>query len=156
MKEYGKDRFMILLQTNDILDKYVSIHDRVFKLTIRKFIPIPFFFDEIPFLELYKKLSGYCEELELLNDKHRDLQSKFNINDELSEDLDQFITRLIITQKKFCEILSRLDSRIESAKNYLKQEYDKDMDEYKILISNYQEIGRKLNNRVSNDPALWL
>ena len=59
----------LAVQVNEILSKYIFIHDDIFKLSIRKLIPIPGIFKKIDFKTHYKNLGKLSKELIKINFK---------------------------------------------------------------------------------------
>lgn len=130
-----------VIRLHIVLDKYVSIHDSVFKPSLRKMIPIPGFFKATDFEKHSFELKSLMEVLDPLcsTGTRTDLPAVFH---KYASALQRTITALR-------DICQRLNERSRGKfDTYGRGQYDSDVEAYQGLVRQYQEIGSELNRQI--------
>lgn len=130
-----------VIRLQAVLDEYVSIHDSVFKPTLRKKIQIPGFFKAIDFGKHSIELECLAEALNplCLTGTRTDLPAAFH----------QYASALQRTIAALREICQKLDARSRGSDNtYGRDQYDGDVAAYHGLVRQYQGIGSELNRQI--------
>lgn len=133
---------------NDLLSQYVTIHDNVFRISIRHAIPIPGIFKAIDFGAHLGKIENIIPELENCYSKIKSLTEK--INDQEREYLDllsQYVDALIETISRLKVVVGALYAKSQSFinSNYDWKNYKSDLAKYEQSVQNYMAIGGRLN-----------
>ncbi len=125
-----------LLKVHGILEQYVQIHDKIFKASWRKVIPIPGVFKSINFEKHATDLSRLILDLEKISSQgQQKLPSIFH----------EYVTALfnaILSLKDICKKLNYHGQKVES---YPYHRYKKDVEAYNLLVANYRNLGHRLN-----------
>ena len=125
-----------LFQVNAILQEYISIHDQIFKPSLRKSIHIPGFFKPIDFGKHFEDLGVLSKEL-----------GELTISDDLDDQHSVFIeyvTALLHTINELRILCKKLSAKSEGGA-YSMTEYKDDIALYQDLVGEYRAIGSKLN-----------
>lgn len=147
-----KSRFYLqdtALNVNSILDAYIVIENETFRMSWRRIIPIPLFFEAIDFGKLensaQKTEERLIEECKVLEN----LQNRFVDDAEAEQFRDVFCTycdALLSAVRKLRTVLNRLNMRSKNSNSYLRVEYKNDMKEYGKLRDSYTVLGGKVND----------
>lgn len=133
------------ISINNILTRYIQIHDAIFKFSLKKILPLPFAFKKIDFENLFldtKDLLGELTEIrfKLLESRLLDTNNK------------EFYETVIPYVENFREILQllsyislSLSKKINDPKSYQFSEYQKSIAEYNELRELHQKMGQNLN-----------
>lgn len=136
----------ISIALNELLDKYITIHDEIFKFSLRKITPIPFIFKAINYDELFNKTTEMLFEIKQYYKKIKIIMdSDFVDNKCYPKLLSEYCLALINTLNILLEIISNLSKKIENPNIYSASEYKKRTEEYFKSIEKYQFLGNKLN-----------
>ena len=137
----------LAVQVNEILSKYIFIHDDIFKLSIRKLIPIPGIFKKIDFKTHYKNLGTLSEELSKIENEIGKTQnnSSEKPNTLFVSTLGKYAASLNKTIKKLYSISHSMYKKSEG-EIYSVHEYNQEMDIYNQYIEQYRNIGLELNS----------
>lgn len=130
-----------LLLANEILQEYVSIHDQVFKPSLRKSIRIPGFFKPIDFGKHFECLGVLSNELE-------ELTFSTDLEDQPSV-FQEYVTALLSTIEELRDLCGKLLAKSKGA-SYSMEEYKSDVASYQDIVAEYRAIGSKLNLQLSN------
>lgn len=127
------------LVVHNILDRYIQVHDDIFKFSLRKVIPIPGLFKPIDYKLHYESLYCLKEELE-----------GFIINLDDSNDfaaiLKQYAQALMDTILFLREICGKLYEKSKDDLGlYSKQQYQNNIAAYQSLVQRYRALGLELN-----------
>lgn len=137
----------------DILDRYIVIHNEVFRTSIRNVIPIPGLFKPIDY-------GSYDEELFTLQDelqKVGSVISEFSVSSAARSSEREFLSVLTgyvraleraVTQ--LWAICSRLDGKSRGDRKYGWGEFRRDKEIYDLAVSVYRSVGEKLNAAYRN------
>ena len=130
-----------LLLVNEILQGYISIHDHVFKPSLRKSIRIPRFFKPIDFGKHFEELGVLANELE-------EIAISTDMDDQHSV-FQEYVTALHSTIKELRFLCGKLLEKSEGA-SYSVEQYKSDIASYQNLAAEYRAIGSKLNLQLMN------
>jgi hypothetical protein len=137
---------------NNILSQYIEIHDDIFKISLRKVIPIPGIFKSIDFSSHHKKLIELHSDIWKIHGSVLDLITDSKLptpETQFLEILEVYIMALTETIDKLAKICNKLNLKANRLLVYDKNEYQYDVDEYNISVQNYLSIGNSLNNILS-------
>ena len=138
MKEIPRE----LYQVHTILDRYISIHDKIFKFSLRKAIPIPGIFKPINYGQNFMELDSLASDLEQLNVPSGNGPGPQEI-------FQQYVTTLLATIKFLRDMCRRLYEKSEGdLQGYPMNQYNADVTRYEELVDNYQKIGSILNEYI--------
>ncbi len=137
-------------EVGECLITYVTIHNDLFKTSIRRVIPLPFIFQRIN----YKK---HIDSIEYILTRLQEHYTKTNLllNDENETNyqeylnlLTRYISALTDTIIKFKLVVSALYAKSQSFtnSNFDWKNYKKDLDSYEQSIPRYSELGMNLTN----------
>lgn len=128
---------------HEILNRYIKIHDDIFKTSIRRIIPIPGIFKAI----------NYGQHQEDLYNLSKSLQKnilKINENTKFAIILKEYGEALLNTIKMLHDICEKLYQKSQGdLSSYSKGQYMADLNNYNYLIENYQSIGISLNQLIA-------
>jgi hypothetical protein len=130
-----------LILVNEILQKYVAIHDQIFKPSLRKSIHIPGFFKSIDFGTHFKDLDALSNELKevTVSVDQEDQHSVFQ----------EYVTALLSAIEKLRILCKNLLAK-SKGDSYSMEEYKSDVASYQHLVAEYRTIGSKLNLQLAN------
>lgn len=141
------DSRSLAFQVNEILSKYIFIHDEIFKFSIRKIIPIPGIFKKIDYLTHCNNLDVISKKLDAIEKEITNTQK--NIADKTDQlflvALDNYASSLNKTIKKLYSISYSLYKKSEG-EDYSASKYNNDMNIYNQYVEQYRIIGSKLNS----------
>ena len=134
---------------NDILSRYILIHDQIIKFSIRKLIPIPGLFKAIPFCTHENDLDALLGELAANRDSISDhligLRGVATAEGEFTECLTNYSAALNDTIYQLHGISSELCLKSRGEGDYPYRRYRADLDSYKESVDRYRQIGDRLN-----------
>lgn len=137
-------KFEALLLTNDLLDRLVASHNKVFGGSIRKI------FKPIAYDELAMELSDVIEGLSALRGDYPQFDETAvpGLNwSQVDRTYFEFCERVIQTYSLLTLICLRLHKKARG-ESYPMAEYDHDVNTYKQMVSEYQPIGQVLNSQL--------
>ncbi len=133
---------------NDLLSKYVGIHDKTFKTSIRHAMPIPGIFKAINFGALKQEAVSLLPKFQNCKAEIDELLPNCDSTEkQYLELLSSYIETLINTANYLIVVLSALYAKSQSFvnSNYDWKNYKSDLAKYKQSVQKYQAIGIKLN-----------
>lgn len=134
-------------QVDNILEGYLAIHDKIFKFSLRKVIPIPGIFKPTNYDQSIKELDSLIFTLERVS------ISKNN-NPKIINLYQQYITALKKTIRFLRNICGRLNDKSHGdLQGYTIDKYKSDVDTYKGLVGRYQFLESTLNEYLRNENA---
>lgn len=146
MSDLKNELKSIAVQVNELLSRYVMIHDAIFKFSWRKIIPLPFIFKAIDFNNLHSQAKQILSELETCNQRIDSLiEDATQKESRFAHFLSEYCMALIETVSLLKEILYQLHLKGESSNKYSLSEYNKQCDLYKNAVNNYTSMGSQLN-----------
>lgn len=147
MLESKEELKLIAVGVNEILSRYIKIHDATFKFSFRKIIPLPFIFKPIDFGCLHSEAEQILSQLETYNQQISDLigalaekESRF------ARFLSEYCVALIDTVSLLKGILQQLCLKSEGSGRYSLAEYNRQCDLYKTAVYKYTTMGDHLND----------
>lgn len=132
-------------QVHAILQDYISIHDQIFKPSLRKSIGIPGFFKAIDFGKHFEDLGVLSKAL-----------GELTISDDLDDQhhvFTEYVTALLQTINELRILCKKLSLRSEGGA-YTMEEYKDDVTSYHDSAAKYREIGSKLNLHLSKTKMM--
>ena len=131
------DPFDLAVQANAILDRYIRVHDAVFKFSFGKL------FRPINFAELRDALDTLLPELQHILSAHADpldpIYSRF-----LST-LREYTSTLVDTITMLREICHQLALKAQDPLHYDDSTYQQDVSAYEESVFRYRQLGEQLN-----------
>jgi len=122
-----------------ILARYIAIHEKIFKFSLLKAIPIPGLFKPIDYGRHFAELDSVVPDLEKL------AASADNRAGTTSE-YEQYVSALLDTMRFLRDMCKRLhDKRQGGLKDYTIDQYESDVATYQGLVAKYRSLGLKLN-----------
>ena len=149
----------VVYAVDDILTRYIAIHNDIRKPTLRRAIPIPGIFKPIDFGSHTGPLEKLCSELEKCQQQIPDLKSSRPKNSQFLSVLDEYVEALGISISLLNTVAFNLATK-SAGKNYSRKEYELDLETYDNSVYDYLEIGRSLNSLmgetiIGRGPAPW-
>ncbi len=130
-----------LYRVHAILKEYLSIHDQIFKSSLRKTIRIPLIFKPIDFGKNIDNLGILVNEL-------KEVIISIDLVDQQSVFIE-YVTALLRTVEALRFLCEKLFAKSEGTA-YSMEEYKSDIAVYQDLGAEYRAIGSKLNLHLSN------
>ncbi len=128
-----------MYQVHAVLQRYVAVHDKIFKFSFRKAIPIPGLFKAIDYGEHLRELDTLASELEGLANSTENWS-------EIPAVYQQYVASLLRTIQFLRDMCRRLFVKSQGElDNYSMAQYKSDMSVYEGLVSKYRELGLALN-----------
>jgi len=142
---------LIAMEIHELLNKYIIIHDAVFKFSLREIIPLPFIFNPIDFYSLHDESKNIISELETCNNQIDNLKKEIVEDDrQFINILSEYCVALIETVSLLNKIIFRLYLKGERSNRYSWWEYNKHCNLYKNSVKKYKIIGHKINEFFKN------
>ena len=140
---------MLAVDVNNVLSRYILIHDQIIKFSIRKLIPIPGLFKAISFCTHENDLDALRGELAVIRDSISNhlggLQGVAQTEAGFIEVLDEYAAALNDTIHRLHGISSELCLKSRSEGDYPYRRYRTDLDLYNESVERYMQIGQRLN-----------
>ncbi len=130
-----------LLEVYGILEKYVKIHDEVFKFSWRKVIPVPGIFKSVNYEKHASDLSCLVGDIEKMS-----LQEQRN----LPTIFPEYVRALCNAISALRDICKKLHDQSQKVGSYPPSQYKRDVERYNLLAANYRNLGNRLNQYVRN------
>lgn len=131
-----------MYEVHTILKSYVAIHDKIFKFSLRKIIPILGIFKPIDYCQHSRELDSLASELKqvvISASKRGGIPIVFQ----------EYVTTLLKTIQFLRDICSKLYDKAEGdLKSYRMNQYKADVREYEELVNKYCLLGASLNKCV--------
>jgi hypothetical protein len=132
---------------NDLLTRYIAIHDDVFRASWRRIVPVRGLFQKIDFhrhfiniTEIETSLTAMKAEAEMLSEKTLGADKNYITT------LHQYIAALLHAVALFTRIIGRLRAKRDN-KEYRWNEYRRDLKTYNRSRRYYGTLGRELNRK---------
>jgi hypothetical protein len=131
-----------IYQVHSILERYVVIHDKIFKFSLRKAIPIPGLFKPIDYGQHFRELDSLISALEQLAIPSSNKAGIPNV-------FQQYATALLKTMQFLRDICRRLyDKSQGDLQSYTMDQYKSDVTTYEGLVEKYRSLGSTLNESI--------
>jgi len=131
-----------MYQVQTILDRYIAIHDNIFKFSLRKAIPIPGVFKAIDFGQHFRELDSLTSELE-------HLAISTNNRARVPSAFQEYVAALLKTIQFLRDMCKRLYDKSEGdLQSYKMNQYKADVAMYEGLVDKYRLLGSALNEYI--------
>ncbi|MFH1821567.1 MAG: hypothetical protein ABH852_03900 [Methanobacteriota archaeon] len=131
-----------MYQAHTILERYVEIHDKIFKFSWRKAIPIPGLFKPIDYAQHLRELDSLASEL-------KQLVISISSRTEVPDVFHKFIAALLETIQFLRDMCRRLYDKSEGdLRSYTMNQYNSDVATYEELVNKYRLLGSALNEYI--------
>lgn len=137
-------------EVNNLLSRYIEVHDKLNKTSWRNIIPIPFIFKKIGFEELHNQAVAILAELKEIDLKLEEITKEEE--KEITEKEGKFYICLCLFNRALIDtvallkrILDKLNKQSNSSFKYNIKDYKEDLDLYERARSKYITIGSELN-----------
>jgi len=131
-----------MYQVHAILERYVAIHDKIFKFSLRKAIPIPGIFKPIDYGQHFREIDSLVsilEQLAISASNRAGVPSVFQ----------QYLTALLETMQFLRDMCRRLyDKSQGDLQSYTMRQYQSDVTTYEGLVEKYRSLGSTLNEYI--------
>ncbi len=132
---------------NDALSRYIATHNDVFKLSVRRLVPIPGVFEAIDFKAHVETLTAVEDTLSSAGVTTASAlkgSSDAAVRDFLAH-LQEYNTALLDAVRQFRRVSERMYRQSQNPGTYKWSTYQKDLDTYEEAVKHYTEIGVDLN-----------
>jgi hypothetical protein len=133
------------MQVNDILSRYILVHDDVFKFSLRKVIPIPGIFKPIDYRANSLALTQLLIELADARTGITAALAAREPSKEFLAKLEAFAARLTETIGRLRNICDGLGQRSRGAGGSTATDHQRQVDEYNVSVQKYLALGGELN-----------
>jgi hypothetical protein len=131
-----------MYQVHTILERYVVIHDMIFKFSLRKAIPIPGLFKSIDYGQHRRELDSLVSALEQLANSTSNRAGVPIV-------FHQYVAALLKTMQFLRNMCRRLyDKSQGDLRSYTMDQYKSDVTAYERLVEEYGELGSTLNEYI--------
>ncbi|MBU4372419.1 MAG: hypothetical protein KKH02_00040 [Proteobacteria bacterium] len=131
-----------MYKVHAILERYVAIHDKIFKFSLRGAIPIPGLFKPIDYGQHHRELDSLVSELE-------QLATSTSNRDGVPIVFQQYVTALLKTMQFLRNMCRRLyDKSQGDLRSYTMDQYKSDVATYEGLVEEYGALGSTLNEYI--------
>ena len=131
-----------MYQVHAILERYIAIHDKIFKFSLRKAIPIPGLFKPIDYGQHFR-------ELDTLVSAFKQLVISTSNRAEVPGVFQQYITALLKTMQFLRDMCKRLYDKSQNVlQSYTMDQYKSDVTTYEELVEKYRLLGSTLNEYI--------
>ena len=125
----------------DALHRYIAVHDAIFKLSLRRVLPIPGFFKAIDFQQHFESLRFIQGELERVLEIIR----RWEVQTEASRRLLAYGHALRNAVAQLAEICAGLFQNADGTAVYTSSQYKHDLATYNRCVDRYRELGIHVN-----------
>lgn len=133
------------ISINNILSRYIQIHDALFKFSLKKFLPIPFMFKKIDYESLYLDIAEILKDLTEIKLKLTEAKLLDKKNQEVYGTIIPYVENFRQTVQLLSYITLSLSKKINDPKSYQFSKYQKSIAEYNELRNLHNKMGQNLN-----------
>ncbi len=138
----------LAITVNQVLTRYIRVHDDLFTVSLRRLIPIPSVFEAIDFRAHMDSLRAIRATLDStktgIRHQLETAEQTGTLRSFLTA-LDDYIGALDTTVLALEQISRRLYQKSQNPAHYVWEEYDHDIDEYQAAIALYYARGADLS-----------
>jgi len=128
-----------MYQMHEILDGYIAIHDKIFKFSLRKAIPIPGLFKPIDYGQHFRELGSLVSALE-------QVVNSVSNGAEVPSVFQQYAMSLMKTMQFLRDMCKQLHDKSQGdLQSYTMLQYKSDVVMYERLVEEYRSLGSALN-----------
>jgi len=138
----------LAITVNDILATYIKVHNDVFKVSDRRIVPIPGYFEEINFKQHVETLENLCAKLGQID---QDI-TRWISNGVKNPEVRDFLVALRSYSKALLDAIKEIESisrqlykKSQGTDSYVWKSYSKDLEMYEKSIERYRMLGQSLN-----------
>lgn len=135
-----------------VLDQYIEVHNDIFGTsifrTLRQMLPIPGFFESIPFAQHAETLGRLRAELAHLRGVGRQMTESMSAESPKTRFLvmlGQYCDALFDTVSRLEQICLRLAAKAKGEPSLTWEEYQRSLKEYERSVEGYRRLGGELN-----------
>ena len=135
------------------LDDYVAIHDVIFRLSIRRVLPLLTVFAPIDFAACAAGLDAVSQELTNVQKElasFRATNPALGVAEPLLSALEQYVPALLRSASLLRSICLRLAAKAQRTRKYNWGEYRRDLDQYRESVDHYVRQGADLNRAIAS------
>jgi hypothetical protein len=145
----AEEIFELSLHVNEFLRGYVTVHDYVFRNSIRRVIPLPLVFSAIEWNKALKAIETVSEGLNRCAETaERMTTCCAGGQREYVNLLFEYVQSLIETVRLFKLLLSGLDAKSRSWRSYSWRRYKSDVEMYRRSVDVYVALGGPLGEKL--------
>ncbi|GGF76695.1 hypothetical protein GCM10010912_22260 [Paenibacillus albidus] len=137
---------VIARNLNDSLTDYTTIHDGIFKKTLRKTVPIPFLFKAINFQELEQKLQTVHNDLSRYKTQVNDIRQSGSEDINKCNIFIEYVDKLIYAVQLLQGITRNLFLKSQGDNTYKLSEHTELVKRYETAVDAYYSLGDKMNS----------
>jgi hypothetical protein len=131
-----------IYQVHEIFNRYISIHDKIFKFSLRKAIPIPGIFKTIDYGQHFRDLGSLVSALEQIADP---ASSRAGV----PSFFQQYVAALLKTMLFLRDMCKQLHDKSQGdLQSYSMQQYKSDVATYERLVEKHRSLGIALNDYI--------
>ena len=131
-----------MYQVHAILESYLAIHEKIFKFSLRKAIPVPGLFKPIDYGQHFRELDSLVSALEQLAISTSNIAGVPSV-------FQQYVTALLKTMQFLRDMSKRLyDMSQGDLQSYTMGQYKSDVTTYEGLVEKYRSLGLTLNEYI--------
>ena len=147
MSDFNNQLATIAIEVHGVLNRYIAVHNHLFKPSLRRVIALPLIFKPIDFKQLHSQSSEFIRELEEHSNHLKELKPQA-AQSEFANTLSEFCSALIETISLLKEITYQLDQRSGGMGDYSLSRHNELVDLYYESVKRYSSIGFKLNKYI--------
>ncbi|MGE3752796.1 MAG: CpXC domain-containing protein [Planctomycetota bacterium] len=133
----------MLARIGSVLHNYIAIHDDVFKVSVRRVVPIPGLFKRVDFGAHARSLTACSHRLSEIGADIR--ASGGRMPKAPLDTLQQYCAALYDAAARLGDICERLHLKALGQRAYSPTAYKADVSDYHAAVNRYRQLGRMLN-----------
>ena len=131
-----------IYKVHEILNRYIAVHDKIFKFSLRKVVPIPGLFKSIDYGQHFGELGSLVSALE------RVVNSTSNRAD-VPGVFQRYASALIKAMQSLRDMCKQLHDKSQGdLQSYTAHQYKSDVAIYDKLVEEYRSLGSTLNEYI--------
>lgn len=131
---------------NDSLTDYTNIHDKIFKKSLRKSIPIPFLFKAINFQELEQQLQAIHIDLSIYKTQVDDIRQTGSEDASKCNTFIEYVEKLMYAVQLLQGITHNLWLKSEGDNSYKVNDHTELIKRYEKAVDAYYSLGDSMNS----------
>lgn len=125
-----------------LLHRYIAVHDRIFRFSLRRLVPIPGLFKAINFQQHFESLRFIEMDLQrVLEDFGRSALAR----SEAGERFLAYGATLSAAVAQLRQICGHLFQKADGTVEYTSSQYEHDLAEYNQRVARYRQLGARVN-----------
>lgn len=131
---------------NDSLTDYTTIHDEIFKRSLRKTIPLPFIFKAINFQDLEYRLQSIHNDLSRYKTQVNDIRQSESEDTNKCNIFIEYVEKLMYAVQLLQGITHNLLMKSQGDNSYKLSERNELVKRYEKAVDAYYALGDKMNS----------